>query len=238
MSQWTHIFGLIRVHPMGRTQAEKTYILQTVLEHLPVVTGSEEDLEVIINQEPGYDSSSSVDELGYRTNNLRDRYGRRSREDGFLRTQESYLLTLSGHFRDRSFEMIYRSFINWLCRLSKRVIVGKVIVEVVEDYGKRSLIQEDYQSMYRDMFEEPSWGMTGSSNWCEYLMWEENMVQEDCRSESIEKDVINECTVCSDNYHREIVTEVISYHTSYEETKRTIMTKYCPNCGRELNNKI
>ena len=76
MSQWTHIFGIIKVEPLGRTQAEKTYLLQTVLEHLPVVSGSEEDLEVIINQEHGYDSSSSVDELGYRTNNLRNRYGK------------------------------------------------------------------------------------------------------------------------------------------------------------------
>lgn len=172
MSQWTHIFGIIKVEPLGRTQAEKTYLLQTVLEHLPVVSGSEEDLEVIINQEHGYDSSSSVDELGYRTNNLRNRHGKRSREDGFLRTQDSYLLTLSGHFRDRSFEMTYRSFINWLCRLSKRVIVGKIIVEVVDDCGKCSLIREDSQSIYRDMFERPGWGLMSSYNWCENFMWE------------------------------------------------------------------
>jgi hypothetical protein len=40
MSWWTYINGMIKVSPMGRTQAEKTYILQTVLDHLPIVTGS------------------------------------------------------------------------------------------------------------------------------------------------------------------------------------------------------
>ena len=43
MSWWTYINGTITVSPMGRTQAEKRYILETVLDHLPLVTGSERD---------------------------------------------------------------------------------------------------------------------------------------------------------------------------------------------------
>lgn len=43
MSWWTHINDTITASPMGRTQAEKRYILETVLDHLPLVTGSERD---------------------------------------------------------------------------------------------------------------------------------------------------------------------------------------------------
>ena len=50
MSFWTYVHGTIEVTPMGRTQAEKTYILNTVLEHLPHVTGSEEDMNVYVLQ--------------------------------------------------------------------------------------------------------------------------------------------------------------------------------------------
>ena len=59
MSWWTYINGTITVEPMGRTQAEKRYILETVLNHLPIVTGSERDMEVHIIQKDGHNSSSS-----------------------------------------------------------------------------------------------------------------------------------------------------------------------------------
>ena len=180
MSQWTHIFGTIRVIPMGRTQAEKTYILKTVLEHLPVVTGSEEDMDVYVNQQNGYNASSSTDEFGYRTNNLRDGVGRRSQLNGWLRTQDCYLLTVSGDLRDRDFDRTYREFVNWLCRLSKRLLVYKVLVEISDGYEKYAQISEDCSRdencMFHELFEYPSWTRFGdkSSNWCEYLMWREN----------------------------------------------------------------
>lgn len=37
MSWWTYVHGIVVVKPMGRTQAEKRYILDTVLEHLPIL---------------------------------------------------------------------------------------------------------------------------------------------------------------------------------------------------------
>ena len=37
MSYWTYVNGTVIVSPMGRTQAEKRYILDTVLSHLPRV---------------------------------------------------------------------------------------------------------------------------------------------------------------------------------------------------------
>ena len=50
MSYWTYINGTVTVSPIGRTQAEKRYVLDTVLSHLPVVTGSERDMNVYIIQ--------------------------------------------------------------------------------------------------------------------------------------------------------------------------------------------
>lgn len=50
MSYWTYVNGTVIVSPMGRTQAEKRYILDTVLSHLPRVTGSEGDMNVYVIQ--------------------------------------------------------------------------------------------------------------------------------------------------------------------------------------------
>ena len=75
MSYWTYLTGTVTVRPMGRTQAEKRYILDTVLEHLPLVTGSERDMNVYVIQKNGDSSSSSCDEFGEVTNNLVDSYG-------------------------------------------------------------------------------------------------------------------------------------------------------------------
>lgn len=50
MSSWTYVHGTIVASPPGRTQHEKRYILETVLDHLPVVTGSERDMEVYVIQ--------------------------------------------------------------------------------------------------------------------------------------------------------------------------------------------
>jgi len=42
------------------------------------------------------------------------------------------------------------------------------------------------------------------------------------------------CLVCSSDYHQEIVSVLIRYHTS-EATSGVIETRFCPNCGRQLN---
>ena len=41
MSHWTFITGVVEVTPAGETQPQLRYVLDTVLEHLPVVSGSE-----------------------------------------------------------------------------------------------------------------------------------------------------------------------------------------------------
>lgn len=174
MSYWTYINGTVKVHPMGRTQAEKRYILETVLEHLPLVTGSEKDMNVYVIQKNGHNSSSSCDEFGYSTNNLTDSYGDKSRRRCWLRIQDEYILVVNGSFRDREFDQTFSEFQKWLCRLAKRISVENVLVEI-KGYDKNILIRND-KDVYGKMFEDPSWSCGNengeSENWCEYLIWD------------------------------------------------------------------
>ena len=165
---------------MGRTQAEKRYILDTVLEHLPLVTGSERDMNVYVIQKNGHNSSSSCDEFGEATNNLVDSYGNKSRDRGWLRTQDEYILVVDGSFRDRMFDQTFREFMKWLCRLGKRVSIEDVLVEV-KGYDKSTIIRNtyiqrkkySYRKVFDGLFEDPSWcNDTGEPNWCEFMMWD------------------------------------------------------------------
>lgn len=172
MSWWSYIHGTIEVSPMGRTQAEKRYILDTVLDHLPRVTGSEGDMDVYVIQKNGYNSSSSCDEFGQVTNNLVDYYGYKSRERGWLRMQDNYILVVDGSLRDREFEETFRAFQKWLIRLAKRVSIESVLVKI-SDYDREKLIQ-DKNKYYSNLFETPSWSgeSDGEPAWYEYLLWQ------------------------------------------------------------------
>jgi hypothetical protein len=169
---------------MGRTQAEMRYILETVLDHLPIVSGSERDMNVYIIQKNGHSSSSSCDEFGMDTNNLIDRYGNHNRLRGWLRTQDEYILVVDGALRDREFDRTFREFQKWLCRLAKRIDVENVMVEI-KGYGKSTVIRNyeidpdnNWTRVYSQMFEEPTWmrkykkNGISEPNWCEYLMWD------------------------------------------------------------------
>lgn len=182
MSYWTYVNGIVRVSPMGRTQAEKRYILETVLEHLPLVTGSERDMNVHIVQRSGTNESCSCDEFGETTNNLVDHFGQKSQSRGWLRVQREYILVVEGALRDRMFEQTYKEFQKWLCRLAKRIDVDDVLVEVT-GYGKSSIIRNPeirkkgiWDTAYGQMFEKPTWCQNDKEfrepNWCEYLMWD------------------------------------------------------------------
>ena len=179
MSWWTYINGTVTVSPMGRTQAEKRYILDTVLEHLPLVTGSEKDMNIYVIQKNGHNSSSSCDEFGWTTNNLTDNYGDKSRKRGWLRTQDEYILVVNGSFRDRMFEQTVKEFNKWVCRLAKRISVEDVLVEV-KGYDEKLIIRNN-NNVYGEMFEYPSWSVSNkdrtSKNWCEYLMWSKEDLQ-------------------------------------------------------------
>ena len=156
---------------MGRTQHEKRYVLETVLDHLPIVTGMERDMDVYIVQKNGSSSISSCDEFGYTTNNLISRDGFKSRDGGWLKCQDEYILVVNGNLRNRDFHRTFKEFNKWLCRLSKRVMVKDILVRIT-GYDKEALFDNDNIEPYEEMFEAPSWIDEKSHNWCEYLMWE------------------------------------------------------------------
>ena len=181
MSAWTHITGIIRVCPMGRTNPEMRYILETVLAHLPNVTGSEEDMSVTIVPIPGHDSSSNRDEYGQRSNKLVDRYGCHSNR-GWMEVQTQYDLVLQANLRDRVVDETVREFTHWLTRLAKRVMVHQVFVRIYGDtpnWDVKEVILKDHDAWF-EMFEPPSWSQIRENkgkvdlvepNWCEHLMW-------------------------------------------------------------------
>ena len=174
MSWWTYITGSIRVSVPGRSQPEVQYILDTVLDHLPHVTGSEQDMHVHAIREDGYSSFSSVDEYGMRTDNLIDTYGDRSR-NGWLRVQDNYIIVLSAHLRDRELRETKEEFMRWLTRLAKRLLIDDVFVRIW-DYDGEFVINE--REKFSRMHEDPSWCRskysTGEPSWWEHLMWEED----------------------------------------------------------------
>lgn len=173
MSQWAYVRGFVKVHPMGRTQAEMRYILDTVLDHLPRVTGSEGDMDVYVVQEAGHNVSCSHDEFGERTDKLTDFNGVKGRH-GWVEMQDNYILVVDGSLRDRSFAETKRAFLKWLCRLAKRVMVREALVSL-DSYDGSMLIHDDMDRFW-NMFEDPSWShedpLECPPNWCEYLMWD------------------------------------------------------------------
>lgn len=183
MSNWTYVKGTVEVSPMGRTQSEKRYILETVLNHLPIVEGSEDDMHIYIIQKDGHNSSCSCDEFGESTDKGTDWHGNRIGRRGMFRTQDNYILVVDGALRDTEFGGTYRSFQKWLCRLAKRINVYNVLVNI-SDYQKsvivndRNISKEKYSwdTAYGQMFEKPSWCYSkdefGEPNWCEFMMFD------------------------------------------------------------------
>ena len=175
MGYWTYINGNIVVSPMGRTQAEKRYILETVLDHLPFVTGSERNMSVYIIQKDGYNSSSSHTEFG-------EWGGYKNWKTLSTKMQDEYILVVDGSLRNREFEQAFKEFQKWLCRLAKRIDIGDVLVEI-KGHERSSIIKNPnlqgkrlFETVYGQMNEKPTWyyndGEIHEPNWCEYLMWD------------------------------------------------------------------
>lgn len=165
MSAWTYIEGVITTVPMGRTQPEKRYILDTILEHMPKVTGSEGDMHVHVIQKHGYNSSSSHNEFGEWIPGQDNR------------TQTDYLIVLEAALRDRYFEETLRELNKWLNRFAKRAGIETILVKL-SGYGmstwQRKEIIISNPKPYEKMMEWPSWSdrSGGEPAWCEYLMWD------------------------------------------------------------------
>lgn len=160
MSSWTYVKGIIDVWPMGRTQPEKRYILDTILEHLPDVTGSEHDMHVKVIQKDGYNGFCTHNEFGeWIPGKIHE-------------TQDFYQVIIDGSFRHREFDETLREFNKWLNRLAKRVYVEDILVKI-SGINKMWIISDP--KPYQEMEELPSWSTASKDrtiSWAEYLMWE------------------------------------------------------------------
>lgn len=167
MSFWTYISGTIEVTPLGRTQAETRYVIDTVLSHLPLVTGSENNMQIYVIQKNGHNISCSHDEFGL-WSNLGNGYNLGNGHHRF-EYQSNYIIVVNASLRDRLFYETLKEFSNWLCRLSKRVMVNDVLVRI-DGYDKHIILQNT-DDVYSQMFEEPSWVGSTEPTWSEYLMY-------------------------------------------------------------------
>lgn len=166
MSAWTYITGVITVFPMGRTQPEKRYILDTILEHMPRVTGSEQDMHVHVIQKHGYNCLSSHNEFGERIPWNENK------------TQDKYFVVIEASLRDRYFEETLKELNKWLNRLAKRAGIEELLVKLTGwskvGFEHKEIVISDAKP-YEQMAEWPSWTdkANGEPMWCEYLMWEQ-----------------------------------------------------------------
>lgn len=180
MSHWTYVRDTILVEPMGRSTPEREYILKSVLNHLPLVSGSERSMEVIITQPEGYNLFTSHNEF------FEDVYNRKELEH----QQTQYILVLNGNLRDTEFPETVRNVSKFLCRLAKRVSIEDILVKIEDGgffgkYGHKLIISNP--DVYSEMFETPSWNWDvdytlpcyhsmyddPKGNWCEFLMWDD-----------------------------------------------------------------
>ena len=111
------------------------------------------DMNVYVIQKNGHNSFRSCDEFGQVTNNLTDNYSNKNRSNGWLRIQKEYILVVNGSFQDQHFKQTYKEFFKLLCRLTKRVFVKDVLVEI-KGYDISTIIR-NINDVYGKMFENP-----------------------------------------------------------------------------------
>ena len=170
MSYWTHIIGAVIVEPLGETQPQRRYIVDTVLAHLPLVTGSERNMYTHVIQRGGYREWHSHDEF--------DVYSQQAQKKSGIELQPEYIIIVEGDFRDRKHNQTVREFTNWLCRLAKRIEIKDVFVKISSSDKRDPCIIINANEVFTDMFEKPSWCRRDktkppvSYNWCEYLIFD------------------------------------------------------------------
>lgn len=173
MSLWSYVHGAITVSPPGLTQAHKAYVLDTILAHLPQVTGSEENMQTYVAQCNGYDASYGCDEfmVPYRFSpkaTYKDR--------GSMHLQSHYLIAVRGQLRDRYVELAYRELLRWLVRLAKRVYVDAVTVSVYGDALEpctRPMIITNDKGKFSALYEwSPRDEDDAPPAWTDFMMWE------------------------------------------------------------------
>lgn len=137
MSVWSYVRGCVWVQVPGRTQCECDYVIKSVLNHLPLVSGSESDTylqPVEANVDLHF---SRFDDFGRPSNILinNKETNFHSRSGSFV-VCNTYAIVVSGNLRDRSFEETVRNTEKLIVRLGKRLYVQHLHVLVYGDTGQ------------------------------------------------------------------------------------------------------
>ena len=173
MSAWTYILGMVSVMPIGRSTAETKYILETVLNHLPEVTGSEGNMHVHYLPSSYDGAIRNHNEFGQITKWMRSNEFYETEFSRSNTVKNQFHIILEAHLRDREFEQTKRELLKWLCRLSKRVSVIDLSVKLSDRIG-RTLTLSDPKP-FNAMAERVSWKTKGCEKaWWEYLFWEQD----------------------------------------------------------------
>lgn len=152
MSHWTYVRGVIEVDTYARSDAEAMYFVQTVISHLPKITGSERDVMYHVNRCHGHNMCSSHDEF-MQPSNLGDG------ELGGFYTQTRFLITIEGNLRDRLPAETIRETTKMLSRLASRLDISSCVVSVSD-------------TERRFVFDSPGWLLyAADSDWTRDLVW-------------------------------------------------------------------
>lgn len=155
MSSWTYVHGMAEIDVSAGTNAEAIFKAQTIVSHLPRITGSEGPARwTVVPITDWANWSSQRDELDHRSNlGVRQRWGSYDFE-----TQTRVLLMLSGDLRDRYFGQTLYETTKCLARLASRTVVRHCLVRV-----------SHWDQTY--IFSDPAWIVEqGYSDWAEGLV--------------------------------------------------------------------
>lgn len=159
MSYWTHVRGIIELETFGRTSAESIFRAQTVIDHLPRITGSEGPVDYYLNLVKGYNVSGNCDEFMNHSNLYNP--------DSYFRTiehQTKMLLTINGDLRDRYIEDTIKETTKMLTRLSTRLWCQSCLISI-NGYDKNDNDKEF-------IFDHPDWIIRQEQNdWVNSLLW-------------------------------------------------------------------
>lgn len=148
MSMWTYVRGMILADTYALYTPAALYRAQSVIDHLPRITGSEGSAEFYVTGRRGYNIVSYCDELFQQSNLGGGRFGDR------FESQSEVLITICGNLRDRTFHQTLHETTKALSRLASRLDVETCLVSVQGDCGSRFL------------FEDPEWiRMMPRSDW-------------------------------------------------------------------------
>lgn len=107
MSHWTYVKGMIEVSCLAFSNPQVRYIIESVLEHLPVVSGSEGNMRIHTVYGTYTGCSSSHNEFGEWM-----RYRKDADCDGWYEMDNGCFLVIDGALRDRVLKKHFSNLIN------------------------------------------------------------------------------------------------------------------------------